>query len=182
MISEEELSAFSSTNVPSHLVFLLPPPCRHFYPRKVSKLISSAPNSSHSGPAQSTSEGKAGPKNRIGALTPEGRGAGPSQLQSTVTSDLCLVSRVLPDHPLSQHHTTVGVQWTFQKGSGEFLSPVASARLMSLSSPLQDTACWCLLCLAHAKLLSSPPVCTDILSGADPSIKEIKSPLAVRLP
>lgn len=32
------------------------------------------------------------------------RWADPSQLQSTVTSDLCLVSRVLPDHPLSAPH------------------------------------------------------------------------------
>ena len=53
---------------------------------------------------QSTCEGRAGPKNRIGVLTPEGRGAGPSQLQGTVTSDLCLVSKVLPDHPLSAPH------------------------------------------------------------------------------
>ena len=75
-----------------------------FYPQKVSKLVSSAPNSSHSGPAQSTCEGRAGPKNRIGVLTPEGRGTGLSQLQGTITSDLCLVSKVLPDHPLSAPH------------------------------------------------------------------------------
>lgn len=56
----------------------------------------------------------------------------------------------------SQHHTTVGVHWTFQKGSGEFLSPVASARLMSHSSLLQDTAHWVLALFGSCKTALQP--------------------------
>lgn len=159
MTSEEELSAFSSTNVPSHLVFLLPLPCRHFYPREVSKLVSSAPNSPHSGPAQSTCEERAGPENRIGVLTPEGRGAGAGQTHLSFRTLSPLTSAWFPGSSLttlSQHHTIVGVQWTVQKGSGEFLWPVASARLMSLSSPLQGTAHWVLALFGSCKTSLQP--------------------------
>lgn len=77
----------------------------------------------------------------------------------------------------------MAVQWAFQKGSGELLRPVASARFMSL--PLHGASLWVLpLSVWFTATVQPSCVHRHPFKGRRPDspIKEIKGPLAARLP